>query len=173
MGWIVVFLITWTTYGYWLPGDPRGFRTYRGRRAVAPPARYAAANEKPYDPEEYKNLHRYAKSRTGNPVTLNESQMKVAAGVIAGVAGSLGRNGIVAVLPNHVHVLVELPETGTTGFFCNRVKSRSSLRLSDHGLKGKVWARRYHAKRIPEQGRGGAGKYVKSHTNQGAIVISF
>jgi hypothetical protein len=67
---------------------------------------------------------------------------------------------------------VDLPESGTTGFFCNRVKSKSSLRLSDYGLKGKVWARRYHARRIEQQGRNKAEEYVKSHADQNAIVIT-
>ena len=169
----MIFLITWTTHGYWLPGDSRGFRTHRGKKPVDPPGRYAAANEKQYNPEEHDILHRHFRSKIANPLTLNESQMKIAAEVIAGVSASLAGNGVVAVLPNHVHVLAELPESCTTGFYCNRIKSKSSLRLSDHGLKGKVWARRYHARRVPQSGRGNAEKYVMSHANQGAIVISF
>jgi hypothetical protein len=31
------WLVTWVTYGSWLPGDPRGFRTFRGREYVPPP----------------------------------------------------------------------------------------------------------------------------------------
>ncbi len=169
----MVFLITWTTHGYWLPGDPRGFRTHRGKQDIAPPARYASPSEKQYDPKQHNILHRHFRSKIADPLTLNESQMKAAAEVIAEVGGGLARSGVVAVLPNHVHVLADLPESGTTGFFCNRVKSKSSLRLSDYGLKGKVWARRYHARRIRQTGRGNAEEYVKSHADQGAIVISF
>jgi REP element-mobilizing transposase RayT len=167
------FLITWTIYGSWLPGDPRGFRTYHKRQTVPSPERYADEDEVPYEPKRYIPLYSHSASKSSGEVKLNWEQMKAACDVIVQTAVALGVRGTVAVLPQHVHIVVEMPEEITTGFFCNRVKSKSSLRLSDYGLKGKVWARRYHAKRISEEKVIEARRYVQSHRQEGAVISEF
>jgi len=91
------FLITWTTYGHWLPGDPRGFRTRGAKEFVPPPQRYT--NGESYEPDKYK--------------------------------------------------------------------------LSNYGLKGRVWARKYHAKRISDEYIDEVHRYVRSHKDQNAVVIEF
>ncbi len=65
------FLITWTTYGYWLPGDPRGFRTRRAKEYVHPPERYSDGAT--YEPEKYKRLYERCLSETHKPVCLNKN----------------------------------------------------------------------------------------------------
>ncbi len=135
------FLITWTTYGHWVPGDARGFRTYRGRKTIPPPRRYAGS-ERAYNPVEHERLREHVKSRISGPIRLNKRQMRAACDMIIETASGFGAGGVVAAGSHHVHILASFPPTMTTGFFCNRVKSRSSLRLSEYGLKGKVWARR-------------------------------
>jgi len=168
----VWFLITWATYGHWLPGDPSGFRTYRGKKDIPPPKRYAGGGPS-YDPAQHKRLHDYARARTGTEIRLNRIQIQAACDMIVETAKALGVYGVVAVGPHHVHVLVSFPPAMTTGFFCNRVKSRSSLRLSEQGLKGRVWARRYHAKRLPDENIDKARWYVLSHKRKDTVVVEF
>ncbi|MFH1421496.1 MAG: transposase [Planctomycetota bacterium] len=135
-----------------LPGDKRGFRTHRSRPGISPPARYAHNGETLYDPQKYDSLHNNAVNETGKSIRLNNCQMEATYDVIAETALKFTAAGIIAVGHNHVHILAKLLPEMTTGFFCNRVKSKSSLRLSDYGLEGRVWARRYHAKRIADNG---------------------
>jgi REP element-mobilizing transposase RayT len=97
--------------------------------------------------------------------------MQIAARILIEVGSPLAADCVVSVGPFHVHVLVDLLTKVTTGFFCNRVKSRSSLRLSDYGLKGKVWARRYHAKWLAPGDVENARRYILAHAAQGAVVM--
>ena len=63
------WLVTFGTYGVWLPGDPRGFQTWRGREYVPPPARYAKPGEATYDPAPHRTRYAAAKrSMTHDPV---------------------------------------------------------------------------------------------------------
>jgi REP element-mobilizing transposase RayT len=97
--------------------------------------------------------------------------MEIAARTLIEVGFPLAADCVVTVGPFHVHVLVDLLTKVTTGFFCNRVKSRSSLCLSDYGLKGKVWARRYHARRLAAGDVENARRYILAHATQGAVVM--
>src|SRR5258708_35638890 len=56
------WLVTWSTYGSWLPGDPRGFQIWRGQEYVPPPKRYAKPGEDTYDRSKYVQRHQEAKS---------------------------------------------------------------------------------------------------------------
>ena len=68
------WLVTWTTYGTWLPGDPRGFRTWRGKVYVPPPARYGDSGESVYDPSHYVDRYQVAVDAVERPVLLSTSQ---------------------------------------------------------------------------------------------------
>jgi REP element-mobilizing transposase RayT len=165
------FLITWTTYGCWLPGDPRGFRTRGAKEFVPPPARYS--DVEPYEPEKYKRLYERSLSETQKTILLNESQKQIAADAITEVCSKFVSGAVIAVTKNHAHVFVDLPCNVTVEYFCGRVKSVSSLKLSDYGLKGRVWARKYHAKPIPDESADEVRNYVRSHENQDAVVVEF
>ena len=80
---------------------------------------------------------------------------------------------VIAVSKNHVHVFVDLPSDVTVEYFCGRVKSVTSLKLSNFGLKGRVWARKYHAKRIQAEDADRTRRYVSSHKNEDAVVVEF
>ena len=68
------WLVTWSTYGSWLPGDPRGFQTWRGKEYVLPPKRYAKVGEDTYDPAKYAGRYQNAKATTGETVRLSVDQ---------------------------------------------------------------------------------------------------
>jgi len=165
------FLITWTTYGCWLPGDRRGFRTRRTKEFVPPPARYS--DGEPYEPQKYKHLYEHCLSETKTPICLNKRQKHTVVDCIAEICSAFASEATIAVTENHVHIFIDLPSDVTTGYFCSRAKSVSSLRLSSYGLKGRVWARRYHAKRIPAGDADRTRRYVSSHKNEDAVVVEF
>jgi hypothetical protein len=71
------WLVTCTTFGTWLPGDPRGFQTWRGREYVPPPKRYARQGESTYRAEDYAVEYEAAKSSlTQEPVHFSNEQRK-------------------------------------------------------------------------------------------------
>jgi hypothetical protein len=81
------WLVTWSTYGSWLPGDPRGFQTWRGKEYVPPPKRYAKPGEETYDPSKYAKTYQLAKVMVPEPVKLTQVQRQFAVdAVVAEIA---------------------------------------------------------------------------------------
>jgi REP element-mobilizing transposase RayT len=156
-------LITWTTHGSWLPGDPRGFRT-RGRRLnIPPPARYANTDEEAYDAKNWERLFEYHKHISKGAICLDRQQRDFINRRIAGLAAECGVEAeAIHVGSNHVHVLVECGNLEVAKFV-KRLKGVTSRELSEHGLKGNVWARRYHVRRIPDEGLKGVIRYLRGH----------
>ena len=102
------WLLTWTTYGTWLPGDPRGFvsevRTDSGAKALHnTPGTPCDADLPP--------LQAYASSvMTEDAVYLDLAQAEALAGQLRETAAHRGwRLLALAVMANHVHVLVGVP----------------------------------------------------------------
>ncbi len=62
--------------GQWLPGDPRGFQTKRGRDYVPPPKRYAKPAEKTYNPDDYSELFQQSKRLSKGAVRLTRQQQE-------------------------------------------------------------------------------------------------
>ncbi|MFH1422588.1 MAG: transposase [Planctomycetota bacterium] len=167
------FLITWTTHNYWLPGDTRGFRTRHAKQYIPPPARFAKKGEPIYNPKQYKALLEFHRLNAKPAVMLNEHQKQVTADSLIGTAILSARECITAVGTYHVHVYVDLNDDMTIAEFCRRAKTNSSRTLSKFGLKGKVWARKYHAKRISDNDLERTRRYVISHKNQKAVIVKF
>ena len=102
------WLLTWTTYGSWLPGDARGFvsevRDAEGNTVL---------HNEPGTPcdADLPSLERYAASRmTEAGVLLNRAQAEAVAEQLRETAGHRGwRLLALAVMANHIHVLVGVP----------------------------------------------------------------
>jgi len=135
------WLITWTTYGTWLPGDPRGHvspvlqanATYLKRRNT-PGVEWAAADERTR--KRSRALQRF------ETVCLDDDEACAAAKSIADAAAS--RKWLVlrgAVMPTHVHVV--LRGAGADGSAISRaLKGVSQAGLSDHrGASRRWWTR--------------------------------
>ncbi len=75
-------LISWTTYATWLPGDKRGYCTWRGKQYVPPPKRYAKPGEAIYRASEHTHVRDLAKSICDDPVYLTNNEMKIALAAI-------------------------------------------------------------------------------------------
>ena len=71
------WLTTWTTYGAWLPGDPRGYCTWR-ERVYVPPARYAKPGEATYVASKHATKYKVAKRDMDDPVQFTREQMQIA-----------------------------------------------------------------------------------------------
>jgi REP element-mobilizing transposase RayT len=100
------WLLTWTTYGSWLPGDARGFvsevRDEEGNKVL---------HNEPGTPcdADLPSLARYAASRmTEDGILLNRAQAE--AEQLRETAGHRGwRLLALAVMANHIHVLAGVP----------------------------------------------------------------
>jgi len=191
-GWNGWYHCISSTYGAWLPGDPRGFRTRGHREHVegdykSPPAAGM-----------YEQRHEAAKGRMKRKaVVLSGEAQRV---VVEEVRDSLTRHGAeviaVSVSATHMHVLARFPLEGKPsilerGLRDNRTsavddpvrhimglaKQWSSKRLIADGLAapGGVWAKR--GKIVPIKDRGhqvNVCKYIIDHARkEGAAVWSF
>jgi REP element-mobilizing transposase RayT len=102
------WLLTWTTYGSWLPGDARGFvsevRDLDGEKVL---------HNEPGTPcdADLPSLESYAASRMTEPgVLLNRAQAEAVALQLRETAGHRGwRLLALAVMANHIHVLLGVP----------------------------------------------------------------
>ncbi len=99
------WLLTWTTYGTWLPGDARGFvsnvgdDTGHGIRHNHPGAEYDA---------DHPGLHRYMQARLKcSPIYLTQDQAPVLLAQFQETAGYRRWQMLAAaIMANHVHLVV-------------------------------------------------------------------
>lgn len=166
------WLVTWTTYGTWLPGDPRGFRTWRGKVYVPPPARYGDSGESVYDPSRYAESYQVAVDAVERPVLLSTSQRRVVLDALLDDLGTIGITpGILAVDDRHVHLLAQFGKyviRPTVG----RLKSVVTCRLREEGFCGKrVWSKGCHMRSLADgKGYRAAFEYVRKHQDNGAVI---
>src|ERR1700730_2765282 len=99
----VWWLITWGTYGSWLPGDPRGFRTWRHREYVPPPYGRAEGGEPTYDPHAYSERYEEARGRlTSTAVSLRlADRRQVCSALVAEITTVRIVPAILAVAKHH------------------------------------------------------------------------
>ena len=165
----MAFLITWTTHNSWLPGDPRGFRTYKHRQNIPPPERYAGSEPEFYKPEQYEKLYLFHSGK--DVVMLTEEQRRIVAAIVTDTIQELCPDRwAFCVGELHVHVLLELGGRVTAARFCHLAKGRSARKLIVLGHSGKVWARRYHSRHIESPAWDTAKRYVLKHKTGKEIV---
>ena len=155
-----------TTYGAWLYGDPRGFRTRHHREHVEgdyqnppPPGQYAAAER------------RSRAALKQEVVTLSEDLRGVVGAALKEHLDKLGALLIaLAVAPQHVHFLAKMP-AGKSRDWAGFVKRHAWFVLRERGRVGKLWGKR--SKAVPVRDRAhqlNAFAYIKRHVEQGAWV---
>jgi hypothetical protein len=170
MAW---WLVTWSTYGSWLPGDPRGFQTRRGKEYIPPPKRYAKPGEPTYNPAEYSDRYQSAKALASAPVKLAQVQRKCA---LNAVVGQLTKLSVVpaalAVSSEHSHLLAKfgsLKIRTTAGV----LKGEATKALHQAGFnEEQIWSAECHMK-SKKEGREFqiALRYVANHLNEGAELF--
>jgi len=178
------------TYGTWLPGDPRGFRT-RGHRE------HVEGDYKRPPGEDYTARHEAAKRwMTREPVWLSVEARR--AGLAALHHAMVDVHGLevlsLAVSAVHLHVLVRLPgdlrrkptlsKRGLRGssvddpprHYLGIAKKESAKALAKAGLvePGGVWATRGKVRPIRDrQHQVNVFHYILDHRREGAAVWSF
>jgi hypothetical protein len=166
------WLITWSTFGSWLPGDPRGFQTWRGKECVPPPTRYAKAGEKIYNPAKYSARYRKVQAIVGETVRLSVNQREC---VLDAVVGEIAKLSLIpaalSVSAEHCHFLSKfgaLKIRPTIGVL--KGEATKSLRASGFD-SDRIWSRECHPK-SKREGRefSTALTYVRNHANEGAAI---
>ncbi|MEX2288019.1 MAG: hypothetical protein WD648_13075 [Planctomycetaceae bacterium] len=166
------WLVTWTTFGTWLPGDPRGFQTWRGRQYVPPPKRYAKAGEPTYDSAQFSDEHKRASAIAGEAVYLSSAQQElVRDAVIDEIASIPIIAAILAIKKAHVHLLAKFGPfdiRATVG----RLKAAATRLLGEQGFEDKrVWSRNCHMKsKTTAREIRGAFDYIRKHGKNGALI---
>ena len=120
--------ITWGTYGSWLPGDPRGFRTRHHRQHVDGDYR------NPPPPGTYAGLYAHARrSLSKPPVTIPPDLLEaIGRRCLDQLAKEGARVSGISVAGQHVHVAVECRPDGLKQMV-GRVK-----KVSSHGVRARI-----------------------------------
>jgi len=169
------WLVTINTYGSWLPGDPRGFRTKRGREYVPPPARFARRGEKTYDPEEYRRLHELSQSLSGGrafefPPAMRPRVLKV-------LVERIDRMGIgpriLSTGRYHCHLVARFGRWRIRRAM-GQAKAAVTGEFRRAGDQRDIWAAgcSMRSKETPEAVRA-AIEYVRSHVREGAVIYEW
>ena len=167
------WLVTCTTFGTWLPGDPRGFQTWRGHRYIPPPKRYAKPGEPTYRAEDYANEYQLSRDAlTQEPVRFNAEQcIVVANAIIEEIATTTVLPAILAVGDVHSHLLAKfgsLRIRTTMGRF--KSAATTQLHLDDID-SDRVWTRGCHMKSKPARKEFiSAFRYLQRHETEGCAV---
>ena len=149
MSQIIGYMLTWTTYGSWLPGDERGY-VKDGQTLPANP-----------------QIMRASRMRQKSPtVILNKPQIRLVQQTILAEAERIGHKILaLAVRNNHVH-LVLLPHSESIEDAVSRYKSITTRALWKHGKKGRIWTKGYDKRFCFSKKELAARiKYVQNHTH--------
>jgi REP element-mobilizing transposase RayT len=163
------FHVGWSTFGTWLPGDPRGFRNDQHR--IHSSNQYHAIRV----PGEHAGLHRYARSiMHRDPVHLDPIARERMCATLREHAAALGLDPLaIAVSTTHVHLLARLdPEKLNAEV--GALKRRSSHAVRDI-LPGRIWATRCHPLQIRDrEHQQSVFRYIVHHSRkEGASVWTF
>ncbi len=160
------FHVILTTYGAWLPGDPRGFRTRHHREHVEGDYKSPPPSEK-YEARATLSRHLMTQSAVIFPSALRS---------VIGTAmlDKLSRSGAlvicIAVAGQHVHFLAKMPSSKVRKL-SGAAKKHVTFELRNHGWKGKVWGLR--GKVIPIHDRRNqlnVFSYILRHRDEGAWI---
>ncbi len=160
------FHVILTTYGAWLPGDPRGFRTREHRLHVD------GDYKCPPPVGQYDRLYQAAsRSLKQEVVTIAKQERQI---IATAFRDRLIENGatvaIVAVLGRHAHLLAKFPPTMTRRWV-GEAKKHATFELNRGGRIGRVWAA--GGKFVPIDSRAQQLRvyaYIERHEQQGAYV---
>lgn len=147
MSKIIGYMVTWTMYGNWLPGDNRGY--VRNGRILPADNKLLQAN----------------KARQKSPaVKLSAQEKKIVREEILAEAEEIGHEIIaLAVYTNHIHLLAR-PHSQSIEELVGRYKSLTTRSLWEHGRKGRIWTKGYDKRFcFTEEELTARKKYVQSH----------
>jgi REP element-mobilizing transposase RayT len=121
---MVGYMVTWTTYGTWLPGDERGY--VKGGKVL------------PANPKIKQASRSLQKSTT---LILNLRQKTIIRKAILQEAEKIGHKiEALAVCTNHIH-LAARPCRENIEEIVSRYKNIAMFALRKHGRTGRIWTR--------------------------------
>ena len=148
------WLLTWTTYGSWLPGDARGSVT-RVREGDGPRIEHDVPGT-PCIPGAPGLVRASLAAMKGEPVLLDADQAAVAASDFSGTAKYRGwalLSG--SVMANHVHLVVGVPGDPDPAKLLQVFKSYASRALNKHWgcpAGGTWWTRSGSRRKLGNEG---------------------
>ena len=137
--------VSWGTYGSWLPGDPRGFRT-RGQRQHVD-----GDYKNPPPPGKYQGLHAHAKRSMKKPPVKIPPKLRevIARRCLEQFTKEHVNVFVISVDSWHVHVAVDCAANGLKQMI-GRVKKVSSHRVRD-SIPGRLWQAGCHPVTIRDE----------------------
>jgi hypothetical protein len=175
MAYRYFWFVTWSTYGAWLPGDPRGFQTWRGRTYVPPPKRYAKPGEPVYDPSQYREDWKLSKAISGDAVRLTPEEQQIALDAfvmrIAELPPMVPR--ILSVGDWHMHLLAKFgsrkirPTVGS-------LKQAATEAIPNPGNRKRIWGYNCHMDSVKDRRHyQNLIRYVRCHRDEGALIYEW
>ena len=158
--------IVLTTYGAWLYGDSRGFRTRNHREHIE------GDYKNPPLPGQYEHLERRSReSLKQAPVVLPQSLREVVGRALRDrLVGLSALVVCVAVGGQHMHVLAKLPK-GRSRAWMGVAKRHAWFELRETGWSGKLWGKRGKAVTIRDREHQlNVYRYIIRHADQRAWV---
>jgi REP element-mobilizing transposase RayT len=126
MSKIVGYMLTWTTYGSWLPGDKRGY-VDNGKILLG----------------DVKTLQRNRQRQKSPVVKLNPREKRIVKQTILAEAERIDHKiEALTVYSNHIHLLAR-PHTESIEETVGRYKSMTTRILWEKGRKGRIWSKGY------------------------------
>jgi REP element-mobilizing transposase RayT len=147
------WLLTWTTYGTWLPGDARGFVSAVGD-GPGPEVRHDVPGT-PYDTDDARVRQRALGLLVGQPVWLTAEQARVVADQFQETA-RFRRWLLVAcaVMANHVHLVVGVAADPDPAKLIHDFKSYATRALKAAGHMprgGRWWTESGSRRKLPDE----------------------
>src|SRR5437879_5974509 len=163
--WQWYHIIT-STYGSWLYGDARGFRTRHHREHIE------GDYKNPPPPGTYEEQrHKSEESLKQEPVILPWPLREVVGLAIRQRLTGLGAVFVcISVGGQHIHLLAKMPY-GQARHWMGLAKRHVWFELRDRGWTGKLWGKR--GKELPVRGREhqlNVYRYILDHRKEGAWV---
>ncbi|NLH18240.1 MAG: hypothetical protein GX455_16820 [Phycisphaerae bacterium] len=123
---VIAYMLTWTTYGTWLQGDPRGY--VKKGRAFGPNSALFKANQSILRSE---------------PVYLSDRHREITRQAIGSEAAELGQTVLaLQVGRKHIHLVVNCGQISPQKAV-SHYKNAARIALSKEGLSGRIWTRGY------------------------------
>jgi REP element-mobilizing transposase RayT len=162
------WLLTWTTYGTWLPGDARGFVS-DVRDGPGPEVRHNVPGT-PYDADDEQVRTRAQGCMVGKPVWLTAEQARIVADQFQATARFRGWHLVaVAVMANHVHLVVGVAGDPDPAKLIHDFKSYATRALKAAGhvpAGGRWWTESGSRRKLPdERAVQAASEYVRRQRN--------
>ena len=147
------WLLTWTTYGTWLPGDDRGFVS-NVRDGEGPEVRHNSPGTEP--DAKQRGLWLSAKSNMKGPAVYLSAEQ--AAAVLEQLQETSRYRGwellAVAIMANHIHVVVGVPGDPEPDTLLRDFKSYASRKLNksfDRPLSETWWTESGSRRKLPNE----------------------